>query len=106
MKHRISYQPTVFKLEHSFASESKKQLEASPFIESCKKRGYEVLFMTDPIDEYSMQQLKDYEDKKFVCLTKDGVSRVVLRLKHNFPQGLKFDISIQGYEIHSMHIFS
>jgi molecular chaperone HtpG len=53
--------------------ESKKQLETSPFIESCKKRGYEVLFMTDPIDEYSMQQLKDYEDKKFVCLTKDGV---------------------------------
>jgi len=29
--------------------------------------------MTDPIDEYCMQQLKDYEDKKFVCLTKDGV---------------------------------
>jgi len=53
--------------------ESKKQLEASPFIESCKKRGYEVLFMTDPIDEYAMQQLKDYEEKKFVCLTKDGV---------------------------------
>jgi len=53
--------------------ESKKQLEASPFIEQAKKRGYEVLFMTDPIDEYAMQQLKDFEDKKFVCLTKDGV---------------------------------
>jgi len=53
--------------------ESLKQLEASPFIETCKKRGYEVLFMTDPIDEYSMQQLKDYEDKKFVCLTKEGL---------------------------------
>jgi len=53
--------------------ESKKQLEASPFIESCKKKGYEVLFMTDPIDEYAMQQLKDFEDKKFVCLTKEGV---------------------------------
>jgi len=53
--------------------ETKKQLEASPFIESCKQRGYEVLFMTDPIDEYAMQQLKDFEDKKFVCLTKDGV---------------------------------
>jgi len=53
--------------------ESKKVLEASPFIESCKKRGYEVLFMTDPIDEYAMQQLKDFEEKKFVCLTKEGV---------------------------------
>jgi len=48
-------------------------LEASPFIEQCKKRGYEVLFMTDPIDEYAMQQLKDYEDKKFVCVSKEGL---------------------------------
>eukprot|EP01004_Peranema_trichophorum_P007796 NODE_656_length_2494_cov_101.042176_g562_i0.p1 GENE.NODE_656_length_2494_cov_101.042176_g562_i0~~NODE_656_length_2494_cov_101.042176_g562_i0.p1 ORF type:complete len:305 (-),score=75.91 NODE_656_length_2494_cov_101.042176_g562_i0:332-1246(-) len=53
--------------------ESVKQLESSPFIESCKKRGYEVLFMVDPIDEYAMQQLKEFEEKKFVCLTKDGV---------------------------------
>eukprot|EP00998_Keelungia_sp_KM082_P006013 NODE_228_length_2252_cov_277.324706_g222_i0.p1 GENE.NODE_228_length_2252_cov_277.324706_g222_i0~~NODE_228_length_2252_cov_277.324706_g222_i0.p1 ORF type:complete len:706 (+),score=326.97 NODE_228_length_2252_cov_277.324706_g222_i0:74-2191(+) len=53
--------------------ETQKQLESSPFIESCTKRGYEVLFMVDPIDEYAMQQLKDYEDKKFVCLSKEGV---------------------------------
>jgi molecular chaperone HtpG len=53
--------------------ENQKQCEASPFIESCKKKGYEVLFMTDPIDEYAMQQLKDYEDKKFVCVTKEGL---------------------------------
>eukprot|EP01003_Olkasia_polycarbonata_P008116 NODE_98_length_1553_cov_3776.841755_g72_i0.p1 GENE.NODE_98_length_1553_cov_3776.841755_g72_i0~~NODE_98_length_1553_cov_3776.841755_g72_i0.p1 ORF type:complete len:418 (+),score=186.57 NODE_98_length_1553_cov_3776.841755_g72_i0:29-1255(+) len=53
--------------------ENVKQLEASPFIEGCKKRGYEVLFMTDPIDEYAMQQLKDFEDKKFVCVTKEGL---------------------------------
>eukprot|EP00994_Dinema_validum_P001349 NODE_126_length_2419_cov_1759.261181_g92_i0.p1 GENE.NODE_126_length_2419_cov_1759.261181_g92_i0~~NODE_126_length_2419_cov_1759.261181_g92_i0.p1 ORF type:complete len:706 (+),score=269.29 NODE_126_length_2419_cov_1759.261181_g92_i0:64-2181(+) len=53
--------------------ENQKQLETSPFIEQCKKRGYEVLFMTDPIDEYAMQQLKDFEDKKFICLSKEGV---------------------------------
>jgi molecular chaperone HtpG len=53
--------------------ENKKQLESSPFIESCKKRGYEVLYMTDPIDEYAMQQLKDFEDKKFICVTKEGL---------------------------------
>ena len=53
--------------------ESKKVLECSPFIESCKVRGYEVLFMTDPIDEYAMQQLKDFEEMKFVCLAKEGV---------------------------------
>merc|ERR1711976_707667 len=53
--------------------ESVKHLESSPFIEQCKKRGFEVLFMTDPIDEYAMQQLKEYEEKKFVCLSKEGL---------------------------------
>ena len=53
--------------------ESKKQLEASPFLEEAKRRDLEVLFMVDPIDEYVMQQVKDFEDKKFVCLTKEGL---------------------------------
>lgn len=53
--------------------DSKKKLEASPFIEEAKRRGLEVLFMTEPIDEYVMQQVKDFEDKKFACLTKEGV---------------------------------
>jgi molecular chaperone HtpG len=53
--------------------DSKKKLESSPFLEEAKRRGVEVLFMVDPIDEYVMQQVKDYDDKKFVCLTKEGV---------------------------------
>merc|ERR1712178_214518 len=39
--------------------ESKKDVETAPFIEQLKKRGYEVLYMVDPIDEYSVQQLKE-----------------------------------------------
>ena len=53
--------------------ESKKKLETSPFIEEARRRGFEVLFMTEPIDEYVMQQVRDFEDKKFACLTKEGV---------------------------------
>ena len=53
--------------------DSKKKLENSPFIEEAKRKGVEVLFMVDPIDEYVMQQVKDFDDKKFVCLTKEGV---------------------------------
>jgi molecular chaperone HtpG len=53
--------------------DSKAKLENSPFLEEAKRRDIEVLFMVDPIDEYVMQQVKDYDDKKFVCLTKEGL---------------------------------
>merc|ERR1711943_62227 len=54
--------------------ESKASVEAAPFIEQLKKRGYEVLFMTDPIDEYAVQQLKEYDGKKLKAVTKEGLN--------------------------------
>jgi molecular chaperone HtpG len=62
------------------SGENMELLKASPFLEACKTKGYEVIYMNDPIDEYVMQQLRDYTYKdgdnetkfKFVNLTKEG----------------------------------
>ena len=53
--------------------ESRAAVAQSPFIESLKKKGYEVLYLVDPIDEYMVQQMKDYDDKKLKSVTKEGL---------------------------------
>merc|ERR1719204_2665484 len=42
-------------------------------MEGLKKRGLEVLYMVDPIDEHAVQQLKEYDGKKLINITKEGL---------------------------------
>merc|ERR1712200_62114 len=53
--------------------ESKAAVEASPFLEALKKRDLEVLYLVDPIDEYAVQQWREYDGKKLMCVTKEGL---------------------------------
>jgi len=55
------------------SGESLKSIQTSLFLEELVKRDYEVLLMSDPIDEYCMQQLKEYDGKKFVNITKENL---------------------------------
>jgi len=53
--------------------ENKASVANSPFIEQLRKKGYEVIYMIDPIDEYVIQQLKEYDGKKLKNCTKEGL---------------------------------
>ncbi|CAE7252451.1 HSP90 [Symbiodinium natans] len=53
--------------------ESIAAVSSSPFLETLRKKGIEVLYMIDPVDEYSVQQLKEFDGKKLKSTTKEGL---------------------------------
>jgi len=53
--------------------ENREIVTQSAFVERLKKRGLEVVYMTEPIDEYVVQQLKEYDGKNLVSVTKEGL---------------------------------
>ncbi|XP_014239772.1 heat shock protein 83 [Cimex lectularius] len=53
--------------------ESKDQVANSSFVERVKKRGFEVVYMTEPIDEYVVQQMKEFDGKQLLSVTKEGL---------------------------------
>jgi molecular chaperone HtpG len=73
LKDYVSNMKEEQKNMYFITGESKKAVENAPFLERLKKKGLEVIFMTDPVDEYMVQQMKDYDGKKLVSVTKEGL---------------------------------
>jgi molecular chaperone HtpG len=73
LKDYVSRMKEGQKYIYYITGDDQKILENSPFLEALKKRKYEVLFMTESIDEYMLQTLREYDGKQLKCAIKDDL---------------------------------
>jgi len=50
---------------------NRKAIESGPYLEALQARGYEVLLLTEPVDEYVMQSLREFKEKKIISADSD-----------------------------------
>lgn len=70
----VENMPEWQKSIYYISGESIKDVENSPFLEKLKKKDLEVLYMVDPIDEYTVQHVAEYDGKKLQSVSKEGLS--------------------------------
>tara|TARA_Y100000741_G_scaffold286054_2_gene225903 strand:- start:4 stop:2121 length:2118 start_codon:yes stop_codon:yes gene_type:complete len=89
--------------------ESIQSVENSPFLEKLKDKGFDVLFYTDPIDEYVSKQLNEYDDKKMVSASSKSLNlsddtEEETKLKEDFGELAKKMKEVLGDKIQNINV--
>merc|ERR1712046_138267 len=70
----VENMPDWQKSIYYISGESVETVENSPFLERLNKKGLEVLYLIDPIDEYAIQHVTEFDGKKLQSVSKEGLS--------------------------------